>query len=378
MPELDCIRGLAVLGVLFLHGFEWQYGGFHFGQAARAFLEVTQIGSLGVDLFFVLSGFLITGILLDSREKPHYYSRFYTRRALRILPIYYLLLLLLFVLHSSSGQFLILSLFYLANVTGLFGVSCDYGPLWSLAVEEHYYLLWPLVVKNVRQKRIVLACIGIMVCVPLLRWACFEINWGRGSLDWYTWFVADGLATGSLLAVLLRLWDSRVKAARLCGFLLICSMTMGLCGKPWGIATRERALGAALQQTTINLFFAGILLSALLLGTSRFSRLVNFPILKFFGYISYGLYLDHLLAFRIYDRIMKKSWPSALPTNGRFELVVMKFVIAGGAAVAAAYLSRKYFEQYFLDLKDRIRWSRMHPREIPLPMPATPDMTVAS
>jgi len=99
-------------------------------------------GFIGVDLFFVLSGFLITGILLDSRESRHYYARFYTRRALRILPVYYALLVLLLLLHSSSIQFVGLSFIYLANMTVFFGVSCGYGPLWSLALEEHYYLLW--------------------------------------------------------------------------------------------------------------------------------------------------------------------------------------------------------------------------------------------
>src|ERR1051326_7682284 len=115
MPELDTIRGVAVLGVLFLHGFEWSYGTMHFGYAAQLFMAATQSGSLGVDLFFVLSGFLITGILLDSRGCTRYYARFYTRRALRILPPYYALLFLLLFLHSSSTQFIALSFVYLAN-----------------------------------------------------------------------------------------------------------------------------------------------------------------------------------------------------------------------------------------------------------------------
>ena len=140
MPELDTIRGIAVLGVLFLHGFSWQYAGLHFGTLARMVLAATQPGWLGVNLFFVLSGFLITGILLDSKQAPHFYRTFYTRRALRILPAYYALLILLLLLHSSSAGFVGLSFVYLANVTDLFGIACGYGPLWSLAVEEHYYL----------------------------------------------------------------------------------------------------------------------------------------------------------------------------------------------------------------------------------------------
>ena len=209
LPELDTIRGLAVLWVLFLHGFEWQYGSLHFGPAATAFLKSTQPGSLGVDLFFVLSGFLITGILLDSRTATHYYRRFYTRRAFRILPVYYTLLILLLTLHSSSPRFVLLGLIYLANMTSFFGVACDYGPLWSLAVEEHFYLLWPLVVRNLTREMVAKVCVLVMVFVPMLRLVCFRAGWGRGSLDWYTWFVADGLATGSFVAVALRLWQTR-------------------------------------------------------------------------------------------------------------------------------------------------------------------------
>jgi peptidoglycan/LPS O-acetylase OafA/YrhL len=128
MPELDTIRGVAVVGVLFLHGFAWQYGGFQFGKVATLFLRTTELGSLGVNLFFVLSGFLITGILVDTRQAPRFYARFYTRRALRILPLYYALLILLWLLHSSSGAFVGLSFIYLANLTNFFGVGCDYAP----------------------------------------------------------------------------------------------------------------------------------------------------------------------------------------------------------------------------------------------------------
>ena len=144
MPELDMLRGIAVLGVMLLHAFYWSYAGMSFGPWARRFVSATQPGWMGVNLFFVLSGFLITGILLDSKDKPYFYRRFYTRRALRILPPYYLLLIVLLLMRSSSVAFVSLSFVYLANMTDFFGVACDYGPLWSLAVEEHFYLMWPM------------------------------------------------------------------------------------------------------------------------------------------------------------------------------------------------------------------------------------------
>ncbi|HXM59998.1 MAG TPA: acyltransferase [Terriglobales bacterium] len=354
IPELDTIRGIAVLGVFLLHAFSWQYGGLQFGALGQFFLALTQPGWIGVNLFFVLSGFLITGILLDSKGHPHFYRRFYTRRALRILPAYYSLLLLLLLLHSSSFGFVGLSFVYLANVTDLFGVACGYGPLWSLAVEEHFYIFWPAVVHKLTRTRLAAVSAGIVVFVPTLRAVCFTLGWGKDGLAWYTWFVADGLAAGSLLAIVLRTALRRERVELLCALLLSSGLLMGILGRPFGITTRERLLGAALQHTIVNIFFAGVLLLFLLVGTSSWKRYVNNSLLRFFGYISYGLYLNHILAFRMYDRICLRYWPWLLPSNEHFELVVLKFVVAGGCAVAAAYLSRKYFEERFLRLKDRL------------------------
>src|SRR5256885_10224449 len=182
MPELDTIRGIAVLAVLLLHGFYWHYAGFSFGPLARAFVLITAPGWLGVNLFFVLSGFLITGILVDSRNRPNYYRRFYTRRALRILPAYYGLLVLLLVLRSSSPAFVGLSSVYLANMTGFFGVACDYGPLWSLAVEEHFSIVWPPVARKGAMQRLAWVSASIVLWVPVLRPVGFASGWG--GLGW--------------------------------------------------------------------------------------------------------------------------------------------------------------------------------------------------
>src|ERR1700679_3544341 len=129
MPELDLLRGIAVLGVLFYHGFRAEYGELPFTGLRRVIVMAPQPGALGANLFFVLSGFLITRILLDSQHRPDYYRRFYARRALRILPAYYSLLILLALLHQASPAFLGLSFIYLSNVVSLFGVGNSYHPL---------------------------------------------------------------------------------------------------------------------------------------------------------------------------------------------------------------------------------------------------------
>jgi peptidoglycan/LPS O-acetylase OafA/YrhL len=353
MPELDTLRGIAVIGVVLLHGFSWQYSGMSFSPWARRFMAATQPGWMGVNLFFVLSGFLITGILLDSKTRPNFYRRFYTRRALRILPAYYTLLIVLLLLRSGSTAFVGLSFVYLANVTNFFGVACDYGPLWSLAVEEHFYIAWPTVVRRLTMRRLAWVSAAIVVLVPVLRAISFSLGW-RDGLDWYTWFVADGLATGGLLAILLRVSVSRGQIKRLCSLLLGSSILVGVAGQPFGILTRSRLLGAGLQLTTINVLFAGVLLLFLLAGSGSGKRYVNISLLRFLGYISYGLYLDHLLAFRMYDRICRHYLPQLIPSNGHFALVLLRFALAGGGAIGAAYLSRRFFEERFLRLKDSL------------------------
>jgi len=353
MPELDTLRGIAVLGVLLHHGFYWRYGSSAFAPWVRPFMSATRFGWIGVNLFFVLSGFLITGILLDSKDKPHFYRRFYTRRALRILPAYYALLILLLVFRTSSFAFVGLSFFYLANMTEFFGVPCAYGPLWSLAVEEHFYLLWPFVVRNVTMRRLAAVSASIIVFVPVLRAVSFALGYG-GGLDWYTWFVADGLAAGSLLAVILRTAITRKQVWKLCCTLLASATALGIAARPFGIDTRSRLLGAGLQFTLINAFFAGVLLLFLLAGTGTARHYVNLSVLRFLGYLSYGLYLDHLLAFRIYDWIYARYFPPLAVPVTHFAPVFLRFALAGGGAIAVAYLSRKYFEERFLRLKDSL------------------------
>ena len=209
MPELDTIRGIAVLFVLFFHGFGFRYGVKGLAGFPKLFVAATLAGWVGVNLFFVLSGFLITGILLDTKFDADYYSRFYVRRALRILPLYYAVLAILAVLtragwtnRSASWAFLGLSFFYLSNVTALFGVALQYGVLWSLAVEEHFYLLWPAAVRSLSRSRV--AILGLIICVvcPCLRGYYFIRGYNTGT--GYTWLVADGLATGAVLAALAR------------------------------------------------------------------------------------------------------------------------------------------------------------------------------
>jgi peptidoglycan/LPS O-acetylase OafA/YrhL len=353
MPELDALRGLAVLGVLFFHGFRAEYGDLPFTGVRRFFVQAMQSGALGVNLFFVLSGFLITGILLDSQKRPDYYRRFYARRALRILPAYYGLLILLVLLRQASTAFLGLSFVYLSNVTNLFGVSMDYHPLWSLAVEEHYYIVWPSVVRKLRPRLLALFSLSLCIGIPVARALAFRSGHFQGG-EWYTWFTADGLAEGSLLAIVLRTSISR-RMVSIVGVLLLTMVPILLiAGAPFGMLSRQSQLGATLQLSLVNTFFAGLLVLFLLLGSGSLKALVNSSLLRFFGYISYGLYLIHLMIFHLYDKLARLFWPSLQPSVERFDLIVLRFAVGSAAAIGLAFVSRKYYEEWFLQLKERV------------------------
>src|SRR5271166_6006208 len=146
--ELDGFRACAVLMVVVLHLF--------YGWPTPVLSSIPNVirlvighGWLGVDLFFVLSGFLITGILIDSKERGHYFRNFYSRRILRIVPLYLACILIMYFAYPGAGPYFRLSLVYLANFAYFFHTKVPHGPgvFWSLAIEEHFYLLWPILVR---------------------------------------------------------------------------------------------------------------------------------------------------------------------------------------------------------------------------------------
>jgi len=353
MPELDSVRGVAVLLVLVYHGLGFSYQGASLTGVAAALVRATVPGWIGVNLFFVLSGFLITGILIDNKREAGYYKHFYTRRALRILPAYYGLLMLFILLNSvahlqrrPSWAFLILSFFYLSNVTPLFGIPMDYGPLWSLAVEEHFYLVWPVVVHQCSRRRIVTCALIVCFVAPLLR--AFAIS-KTGAYQPYTWYMADSLAMGAILAILARTNIGRVRFARVTGLITIVGVILIL---STGLVSGKNAFVVATKETALGVFFTGILGLVLFIGTSDFRRFVNLSVMAFLGYISYGLYLIHLLVFEAYDQLIQRFWPVvAASTEHVFLFMWLRFGISAGLSILLAYLSRRYLEEYFMRLR---------------------------
>jgi peptidoglycan/LPS O-acetylase OafA/YrhL len=254
---------------------------------------------------------------------------------------------------SGTPIYLLLSFLYLSNLTPLWGIKITYPMLWSLAVEEHFYLVWPAVIRRLSSVGLAWIAFAIILIEPLARAVTFKLGREEG-LSSYTWLVADGLVMGAALALYVRLPKTSRKGLTGLSLGLISSAAlMLLAGAPFGILTRMRVVGASLQLTAANLLFAGLLGVALLLGTSRYSLMLRPWGLGFFGNISYGLYLIHWMSFYWYDSVVKVHFPGLFPSHGRFGVMTLRFVIAGGVAILVAAISRRYFEEPFLRLKER-------------------------
>src|SRR5579884_1024639 len=215
LPGLDALRGVAILVVMLHHSVQI--------VPLPRLQNVAAAGWLGVDLFFVLSGFLITGILLDARDDRRYFRNFYMRRVLRIFPLYYGVLaanLLLVLTLPHLHRFLHLHAWLWTYTTNIkIAIANEYpfaigrmrlDHFWTLAVEEHFYLLWPLLVWALNRRALAVVCCLILVASPLLRWA---ISTPGHMVAPYvlTPCRMDSLAAGALGAILAR----RVGMARL-------------------------------------------------------------------------------------------------------------------------------------------------------------------
>ena len=352
MPELM---------VLISHGFLWN-GALALPLSTLVVFKVVLLGRLGVNLFFVLSGFLITGLLFDSVARGDYYRRFYRRRVARILPAFYLTLLVLAVTRHASGAYLGLSAIFLANVTPLFGVWPSYGVLWSLAVEEHFYLVWPTLVRYLTPRGLLRLCGAIVIVEPALRAISLVTTSPHGvdGLDAmrYTWNAIDAVALGCCLALAVREfhWDRQTTLRYALGT-IVGGAAVFCCGLPFGITGRHGTVfGAAFQEVPWNFAFAGVLALFLVLGTGKWKKLVVPTVLRFFGRISYGLYLIHFLILDKYDAIATRYFPQLLPSDGQLSLLSIRFLIASAAAILVAWISRETFEEFFLALgKRRLR-----------------------
>ncbi|WP_118181633.1 acyltransferase family protein [Paraburkholderia phosphatilytica] len=312
--QLDGLRAIAVLAVFAQH-------------ALKAPLW------MGVDLFFVLSGFLITGILLDrkARQVP-YFSYFYARRARRILPPYVLLMIVSSLLFGLSwAKYWPWYTFFATNIGDALGQSGhdSLNVLWSLAVEEQFYIVWPFVVLLVPERTLGFVAAALVVVVPLLRAVAtpwFDTFW---PIYYLTPFRMDLLAAGALLAVATRRNPAvleRVKpfafAGLLAAFALLAWLHLHF--------PRFRAENTLLSNATlysISLVLCTSIVVIALQSNGIVKRVLSTPVLVYIGTVSYTIYLIHLT-------VLYAIWPL---NEGRYASAVLAL------AITLAYASVSWF-----------------------------------
>jgi len=335
LPELDGLRGLAIIWVVLYHSHPrlagtWLYGASLWGWA-------------GVVLFFILSGFLITSILLTTRDQPHYFHNFHARRALRIWPVY---LLLMAVVYLNAPWFVGASisiairtapwLAYIFCVQNLFHLTLPPAmePTWALAIEEQYYFVWAPVVKILRRPwmlAVVLA--GALVLSPALR---------LGHHAWltptHTLIHLDGIALGSMMA----LGMHTLRLSRRTW------LWMGIAAFVVGIAAAGTiAGGTAFLDSALAVGFGGLILA--LIASTGARNPVNAVLrsgpLRFYGRISYGLYMSHIVVFIYFGWFDLKM--DRYGTAGNLAVVGFRLVVCTLVAAALWY----GFESQVLKLK---------------------------
>jgi len=366
---LDGVRGLAILMVMGCHAFVSNYESA--GRFAKLIGEFLHYGNAGVDLFFVLSGFLITGILYDSLQDDGYFRKFYARRALRLFPLYYGVLLICFLLTGPlrlhwghMGWLLILDL---QNIDPIQIVKHSPGPnivlshFWSLAVEEQFYLFWPLLVYSVRSwkgllRMTLIASAGALVLRLML------VGHGASPLAIHVTTIcrADSLMLGGALAMLYRSqsWARVMKVApRVFAGAVVVLLGMILFGQPRlaGDPTGFLMWSEGFEYTVLALASTGLIAWSLQPG-SVCGRIFETGPMRFLGKYSYGIYVLHVLVLSTMNLPLRAALLGA--THSKLFAVAGAGLTSLAVSIIAAYLSYHLYERRFLRLKHFFDYSR--------------------
>jgi peptidoglycan/LPS O-acetylase OafA/YrhL len=360
------VRGLAVLMVLLLH---FVGAMLPTNLVERAIVGVTNYGSYGVELFFVLSGFLITGILYDARSKPDYFRNFYMRRLLRIFPLYYAVLALVFFVAPLIPLLRGPALDYLVERQAwawLYGVniyiarhgewSLSYlDHFWSLSIEEHFYFVWPLVVFLLgrRPRTLLLVSLGTSLGAMLARFVGSALG-----MSWWTTYVLtpfrlDGLALGAFIAVAARQPGGPERLIRALPRVVAVAGTLLVLTFGWTRLVSREGLTLVLpvRASLILVLLACLLLWALISPAASFtSRFFRSRTMTFLGTYSYGLYVyHHFISYYLTTNRTELELARWLGSHG--AAVALQASLGAGVSVALAWLSYQAFEKRFLGLK---------------------------
>jgi peptidoglycan/LPS O-acetylase OafA/YrhL len=354
---LDGFRGFAILMVTV-----FRFGSHAFTEdlVGRLPSKIFLIGTAGVDFFFVLSGFLITGLLLDAKEtSDHYYSRFYVRRALRIFPLYFASLFLFLVVLPFLGNTKVTDTIdgstlhlwiYTTNLAVAWNNEWCFGCMnhfWSLAIEEQFYLVWPVAIALLRPKKIVTLCIVSFVILAVSR-VCFSVaDLGDASEKSFTLFRMDGLLLGAIASIHFRnqsIKNSAVDRSRWNIGLIAC---LGCYGMSLLLGNNDYTI----RYTIVSLLATCLLLSVLSSKPESWQRKI-FEIgwLRSLGKYSYAMYIFQGPLVPLVDAYVS---PDKSIANA-FLYALAMFATTYLLSVLSWYA----FERWFLELKERIPFSK--------------------
>jgi len=342
---LDGLRAIAAFMVICAHFFNAKDFAGH-----PIIVKAATFGNSGVSLFFVLSGFVITRILMASVESNSYFKAFYARRILRIFPLYYFSLLCYYYLPYLAANFnvhigpqytlgfeQIYHFTYIQNFAKTFNWDFS-GPshFWSLAVEEHFYLIWPAVVyfvHSVSMKKFLYVTYA-MIIIPIIIRLCMLSN--NYNTDYFTLTRVDQLAMGSLLAIFERRGSLNINHKKFYYTTLIAGITLFIAcsffSDVYKDTFKHTALGAV--------YFAIIALVIIFSSHSKNPfKFLNSGVIQYLGTISYGIYIWHLIAIVTIVKYYKTPW------------VILDFILGIAVTIVVASISYYVLEKPFLKLK---------------------------
>jgi peptidoglycan/LPS O-acetylase OafA/YrhL len=365
---LDGLRGLAIVLVLFAHFVREDFLIKHFPFTGPIITKLSLMGLTGVSLFFILSGFLITGILLNAKNKPDYFRNFYARRILRIFPLYYLSLFLVFMILPSVIDFTAQSTFlknsqiwlwtYMSNfptVAGIWNKSEQFalGHFWSLSVEEHFYLIWPLVIYLTDIKKLKIICKVIIVLSLLSGLISTLLIANYVTLKFFTWTTitfSGALAIGALLAVHKHEHGSLLEISKISKYLLsvfgILFLIIGFIPRRYNPELR------GLIEHQISWFlYAGLMISIINMNSTSFSyKIFTNRLLLVLGKISYGIYVFHGILMPFFEKQINIEFISNNVGSPMLGLFIY-YIVTIGIVFILAWISWTVFESQVLKLK---------------------------
>jgi peptidoglycan/LPS O-acetylase OafA/YrhL len=344
VPALDGLRGAAVISVFIFHSV---------GPLITPMGPIAYMGWFGVDLFFVLSGFLITSILLRARDAENYYKVFYARRALRILPLYYLALTISLLITHDRYSFHAQIWFWL-NLSNL--ATAFYPMLipwvshyWSLAVEEQFYLIWPAVVRRLSPAVLFNLCVLLIVALLIVRnipaVQALDLRWNN-LLYRLTPFRVDTLCGGALLAIAVYRWPDIARMRTMLRMTFLASSALFLWLTHLNLLPR-------FGYTVVVLGFTSLV--GLTLYPGVLARFLSMPALTATGRYSYCIYLLHPILILHANHFIPRQLPSGhWHATSVIVLACAEFLIVFGVAS----LSYRFIESPILSLKRYAKYRR--------------------